>query len=397
MSPGRRAVLIVLILVLILAVPLGNSVLFTVNERELAVVLRFGEPVASYTDPGLKLKVPLVDEIRRLPKTHQFWTGAQAEILVDLPTADGKKIEVTPWAVWRITDPERFVAVLRTVEIAESLVKDFVRSEMRDVITTNVLAEVIRSTDRELTYTFQVEPSLAPEESGQHDASEEPSASAGEGAGPAGAADEISMLRQPGADEEIEVGREKIVQQIKEAVQDRLAKTEEGDQIGRGIELVDLGIAKIEFVDAVREAAFQRLIAFMESIAQKNEAEGERAKMEIINKANAEVQQIEGEGKGQSNKIRGEVEAQVIQMYADAIRETGDFYNFVRTLEAYKQAIGTNTRLILTTDSEMFKLLKTVPGTAPPSSDEGPAGKRPSENGAPATAPAEGPPADESS
>jgi membrane protease subunit HflC len=393
MSYSQRAFLVVLVLVLILAVPLGRSILFTVNERELAVVLRFGEPVASYTEPGLKWKAPLVDEVRRLPKTHQFWTGAGGEILVDLPTADGKKIEVTPWVVWRITDPERFVTLLRTVEIAESFVKDFVRSEMRDVITTNVLAEVVRSTDRELTYTFQVEPPIIPEESGDRDSSEGPSSGAGKGATPAGAADEVSTLRQPGADEKIEVGREEIVQQIKQTVQARLAKTEEGDQIGRGIELVDVGIAKIDFVDAVRDAAFKRLIAFMESIAEKNEAEGERAKMEIVNKANAEVQQIEGEGKGESNKIRGDVEAQVIQMYADAIRETGDFYSFVRTLEAYKAAMGTNTRLILTTDSDMFRLLKRVPPATERSSGGAPAGKAPSENGAPA----EGPSADDSS
>ena len=392
MTNAQRALLVVLILVLILAFPLGRSILFTVNERELAVVLRFGEPVASYTEPGLKFKVPLVDEVRRLPKTHQFWTGAEGEILVDLPTADGKKIEVTPWVVWRITDPERFVTVLRTVEIAESRVKDFVRSETRDGITANILAEVVRSTDRELTYTFQVEPPLALEEPGEGDSPEGPSGGAEEDAAPTALVDVLPTIPQPGADEQIEVGREKIVQQIKEAVQERLAKTEEGDQIGRGIELVDAGIAKIDFVDAVRDAAFERLIAFMESIAAKNEAEGERAKMEIVNKANAEVQQIEGEGKGESNKIRGETEAQIIQMYADTIRKTGEFYNFVRTLEAYQAAMGTNTRLILTTDSEMFKLLKTIPAAALPPSGEAPAGGTSSEEGVPA----EGPPGEES-
>jgi membrane protease subunit HflC len=373
---AQRTLLVLLVLLPILALLLGSSILFTVNERELAVKVRFGEPVASYTEPGLKWKMPLVDEIRRLPKTHQFWTGDGGEILVDLPTADGKKIEVTPWAVWRITDPQRFVSVLRTVEIAESRVKQFVRSEMRNVITTNVLAEVVRSTDRELTYTFQVEPPILPEESTEGDASTGPSATAT-------VVDVVPAIRQPGADEEIEVGREKIVQQIKDSVQERLAKTEEGDQIGRGIELVDVGIAKIDFVDAVRDAAFQRLIAFMESIAQKNEADGERAKMEIVNQANAKVQQIEGEGTGESNKIRGEVDAQIIQMYAEAIRQTGEFYNFVRTLEAYQEAMGTNTRLILTTDSDLFRLLKTVPPAAA-SSGKSPPSTPPAEEDRPA-------------
>ena len=361
MSSAQRATLVVLILLLLLIVPLGRSVLFTVNERELAVVLRFGEPVASYTDPGLKLKMPLVDEVRRLPKTHQFWTGAGSEILVDLPTADGKKIEVTPWAIWKITDPERFVSVLRTVEIAESRVKDFVRSEMRDVITGNILAEVVRSSDRELTYTFQVELPLALEPTEESGPGDEPSAGEKQGATQAEETVPVPAVRQPGAAEKIDVGREKIVEKIKEAVQRRLAATEEGDQIGRGIELVDVGIAKIDFVDAVREAAFERLIAFMQSIAARYTNEGQRRKQEILNKTDFEVQKIEGEGKGKSNKIRGDVEAEIIQKYAEAIKETGEFYNFIRTLEAYKKAVGNNTRLVLTTDSEMFKLLKAIP------------------------------------
>ena len=112
--------------------------------------------------------------------------------------------------------------------------------------------------------------------------------------------------------------------------------------------------------------------------------------MEIVNKANARVQQIEGEGKGESNKIRGEAEAQVIQMYADAIRQTGDFYDFVRTLEAYKAAMGTNTRLILTTDSDLYQLLKRVPPAEVPSADQAAAEKSPSDDGAATEGPAAG-------
>src|SRR5205823_12862430 len=106
-------------------------------ELELAVLLQFGQPVASRTEPGLSLKLPLVQEVLRLPKTLQVWHGTvQGERLVDVPTADGKKVEVTVWAVWRITDPVQFVRTLRTVPNAESGVKEFVRSTARDTITT---------------------------------------------------------------------------------------------------------------------------------------------------------------------------------------------------------------------------------------------------------------------
>jgi membrane protease subunit HflC len=366
MTNRQRILLGLLTLGLLLLYPVGRAVMFVVNERELAVVLRFGEPVAHYNEPGLFFKMPFVDEVRRLPKSYQFWSAAGGEILTDLPTADGKKVEVTPWAVWRITDPIRFVERLRTMENAETRVQTFVRGEMRDVITTNALAEVVRSTDRKLTYTFQVEPimgeSLAPEEKRRDpqalDAPQVPS--------------ETPLMQQPGAGEKIRVGREKIVERIKGVVQQRLARSDEGDSGGRGIEVVDVGIARIDFVPVVQQAAFDRLIAFMESIAALHTNDGERRKQEIINRTEAEVQKILGEGRQESNRIRGEVDAEIIDAYAKAIREAGEFYNFVRTLEVYQKALKSNTRLILTTESPLLRLLKEGVGTGAPAAKAAP-------------------------
>ena len=146
-------------LLLVLVIPLGRTVCYTVSERELAVLLQFGQPVASRTEPGLYFKLPFIQEVLRLPKTLQVWHGTrQSEKLVDVPTADGKKVEVTVWAVWRITDPVQFVRTLRTVPNAESRVKEFVRSTARDTITTHNLAEIVRSTNRKMTYTLGLPP-----------------------------------------------------------------------------------------------------------------------------------------------------------------------------------------------------------------------------------------------
>jgi membrane protease subunit HflC len=369
MTPKQRALWILLALLLLLAYPLGRSVLFVVNERELAVVLRFGEPVAGITSPGLYVKAPLIDEVRRLPKSYQFWSASGGDILVDLPTADGKKVEVTPWTVWRITDPIRFVGILRTVENAETRVQTFVRGEMRDVITTNTLSQVVRSSNRKLTYTFQVEPQLSPAtpEEGQPAGKQPPPK-------PPATAEKPAMP-QPGAVEKVVMGREKIVQQIRQVVQQRLSNTEQGDRGGRGVEVIDVGIARIDFVPVVQEAAFQRLIAFMESIAALYTNEGERVKQEILNRTDAEVQKILGEGQEQANTIRGQVDAEIIEAYAKAITEAGDFYNFVRTLEVYQKAIQGNTRLILSMDSPVMRLLKEGPREK--KGEEKPAEKKP--------------------
>ncbi len=353
MTPQHRLRLVLIILLLLLAFPLGNAVLYTVDEREMAVILQFGKPVESRTAPGLYFKLPFVQQVQRLPKTLQVWHGSkQQEQLVDVPTKDGKKIEVTVWAAWRINDPVLFVQTLRNEANAESRVKEFVRSHTRDTITSNNLVEVVRSSDRKMTYTLGL-----------------PEVSSKKPADKAAHATLIAQMVPPEAQEPVEQGRMKIVERIKHDSQQALREDGQGGVQGRGIELVDIGLARIEFVPEVRSAAFKRAIALMESIAVKSISEGEQRKQEIINRSQAEVQKIQGEGSQESSTLRGKVDAEVIESYATAIQETGDFYNFLRTLEVYKTAFEKNTRLILTTDSEMFRMLKQME-PAKPRSDE---------------------------
>lgn len=367
MTP-RQKIIALIGLGLVLAIPIFRSVCYIVNERELAVLLQFGEPVASVTKPGLYFKSPFIQEVLRLPKTLQIWHGTEAAKLVDVPTADGKKIEVTLWAVWRITDPAQFVRTLRTLPNGESRVKEFVRSTARDTITTHNLAEIIRSTDRKMTYTLGLPPEVVA--AAALDSQPRPEDAARPATAPAdsGVPD---FLVPPEAREPVALGRLKIMDQIKLTAQRTLAAdgTNDGQSKGRGIELVDVGISRIEFVPQVREAAFERAISLMEAIAARTIAEGEQRKKEIINRTNAEVQKIEGEGKQEANVIRGKVDAEVIDDYAKAIREAGDFYSFSRTLDAYKQAFKGDTRLILTTDGELLRMIKSLEPAKEPKRD----------------------------
>lgn len=330
---------------LIVVVILFASV-FTVSEREHAVVLEFGKPVRSIKDPGLYFKLPVIQEVRRLPSTKQFWANRPNELLVDLPTKDGKKIEISVWAIWRITDAEQFVKVLRNVDNAEKQVVQRVRAAVRDVVTSYDLSEVVRSTDRELTYSF----GLDDLDAGSTDAAE-------------------TQLSDVGEQATIRVGREKIMNEIRDMVIAQVTKTttsEDGKDIDRGIELIDIGVSNISFVESVRIAAFERLKAFMESIAAKYYNEGEERKQRILNQTTAEEMKILGEGEEQSKRLRGEVEAEMIEAYATAIKATGDFYNFQRTLEVFENSLSGDTRLILTTDSDLFRMLKSVDGAATP-------------------------------
>lgn len=338
--------------ILLAAVLLGFaalSAMFTVDERELAVVVEFGRPVRSIKEPGLYFRIPIVQEVRRLPKTRQFWANSPDDLLVDLPTKDGKKIEISVWAIWRITNPEQFVRVLRTVDNAEAQVRQRVRAGIRDVITTYDLSEVVRSTDRELTYSFGLD-QIDSDLSAPGDAEVVPPDSA--------------RMLNVGEDTTIEVGREKIIDEIRAKIREQISQAggdpDTAENVNRGIELVDVGITNIGFVESVRQAAFERLKAFMEAIASGYKNAGVQRKAEIINQTNAEVEKILGEGEEQSKRIRGEVEAEIIEQYAKALRETGEFYNFQRTLQVYEKALTDDTRLILTTDSDLFRMLKQI-------------------------------------
>jgi membrane protease subunit HflC len=318
---------------------------FVVDEREMAVVLRFGRPVRSMTAPGLYWCAPGIEKVRILPATVQFWGDAKNSLISDLPTKDDKKIELVTWAVWKIKDPVVFVQRLRTVDDAEQRVAQFVRSAIRDSITQYELAELVRSTNRELqTAKLDIE-------------------SAGLAADIANFEDSIESGKS-----EIKMGRQKILDKIKADIQKRLTAAAGSDGSAQGIELVSVGVSKIDFVASVREKTFDRWIAERGALSALNVNEGERLKQEILNQTKAEVEKIEGEGKRKSSEIRGKVDAEVIELYANAIQSTAEFFEFVRTLELYEKSFGKDSRLYLSTDSPLFEMMRGEPASKPAAS-----------------------------
>ena len=260
----------------------------------------------------------------------------------DLPTKDDKKIELTPWAVWKINDPIAFVSRLRTMDNAEQRVAQFTRGAMRDVITQFELSDLVRSTNREMK-TAQLDiinkdatvPNEALPEALQEDAA----------------------AKKPSTHV---IGREKILEEINADARKRMAAASDNEESlqSRGIELIDVGISHIDFVDSVRMKTFERWKAERDAISTRNITEGEQLKQEILNMTNSEVEKIKGEGQRQASQTRGKADAEVIKLYADAISATGEFYTFVRTLEAYEKALSSNAQLVLTTDNDFLKQLQ---------------------------------------
>lgn len=298
--------------------------IFVIDEREQAVVLRFGAPVREFQDPGVHFKIPFIESLVTLPKTVQIWHGTT---IPDLPTSDDKKIDVEPWALWRIDNATAFVQRLRTLAAAEQRVAQITRSTVRDSVTQYKLAELVRSSNRMLS--AEDAGASIPEEAEEiiQEAAVQPQVSS------------------------IQLGRAKLLDQIR-------AEAVRRSEAGGGIALVDVGISQVDFVSVVREKTFDRWIEERRAISARIENVGIKESQEIVNKAKADAERIVGEGQRQASETKGKADADVIRRYAETITQVGDFYTFVRTLEAYEKSLTSESRMILTTDSDFLRLLK---------------------------------------
>jgi membrane protease subunit HflC len=302
---------IILLIVLLLVVVLRNS-LYTVREGEQVVITQFRQPVRAVTEAGLRLKMPFTQRVNRFQKRLLKWDGYPENI----PTKDKKNIFVDVWARWRISNLRTFYTSARTIQGGQKLLDDLVDSAVRDVVAAYDLIEVVRSSTREVSYSIELE--------------------------------EDYRGRAP----QITVGREKINQLIRESASRSLRRA--------GIELVDVRIKRINYVEQVRKSVHEQMISERKRIASLYLSEAKEQEEIILGETQRELEEIKGEAKGRSTEIRGEADAEVIGIYAEGISRSPEFYSFLRRLEAYRNSLGENTTLILTTDSDLLGTLKTL-------------------------------------
>ena len=125
-----------------------------------------------------------------------------------------------------------------------------------------------------------------------------------------------------------------------------------------GIELVDVKIKRINYVEQVRKSVYGRMIAERNQIAEKFRSEGKGEAQKILGEKERDLQEIQSEAFKRAQKIKGASDAEATIIYADAYGKDPEFYSFVETLEIYREALDKNSSLILSTDSEFLKYLK---------------------------------------
>lgn len=288
---------------------------YTVHETDTVILTQFGRPVGDpITEPGLHFKTPFIQDVHRLEKRVLEWDGRP----VEMPTKSKTYIIVDTFARWRIGDPAKYFVSVNEERRAQSRLEDIIGSEVRSAVAAHELIEVVRS-DKSVVL---------------------PPAQAVEGT-------TMSTLQVA------ERGRLELEKDILAAAAPKLTEL--------GIELLDVRIKRVNYRQDVVESIYRRMISEREQIAQLFRSEGEGEAARINGRRERELKRIESEAYKRVQELRGEADAQATRIYADAYDkspEAREFYGFLKTLDTYRAILGDKTNVILSTDSELFRLLE---------------------------------------
>jgi membrane protease subunit HflC len=296
---------------------------YTVNEYEQAILTQFGKPVGQpITTAGLHFKVPFVQTVHLIDKRILEWDGRASE----MPTRDKLYIIVDTFGRWRIKDPLKYFITMRDETSALSRLDDILGSEVRNALAKHDLIEIVR-TDKDRKPVL--DETLAATAAGNN---------------------------LPA----IKLGRTALEREVVKEASPKLEQF--------GVELLDVRFMRINYNQRVTSKIYERMISERQKIASRFRSEGEGEAAKILGNKEQELRKIESEAYREVQKIRGDADAKAASIYAAAYNvspEAASFYQFIRTMESYPAVLSGST-LILSTDSELLRFLKsTTPDKTP--------------------------------
>jgi membrane protease subunit HflC len=253
--------------------------------------------------------------VRRFDRRLLAWDGDVSQI----PTLGREFIVVDTTARWRIADPLQFLRSVRDEPGARARLDDIIDSVSRDIVSGTDLEEIVRSADWKVNVAGL-------------------------------AAEEVTAL----ADTDLErpkKGRAMLERDMFTAASRLMPEL--------GVELVDVRIKRINYIQSVRAQVETRMISERQSIAARFRSEGQGRSQEILGGMERDLRRIRSEAERRAQEIRGAADAEATQIYGAAFSEDPAFYAFFKTLESY-DAIGDNTTVLIDADSDFFRYLKTA-------------------------------------
>lgn len=320
--------LVVLLLLIIMTFFGARSFLFVVGEGRQAIITQFGKPIGEpITKAGLHLKKPFIHEVRFVDKRIRSWDGYPNQI----PTKDKKYIEVDTTARWKVVNALTFIQTVRNERDAKARLDAILDSTTRDVISKHNLVEAVRNSNGIIAKTqARKDVIIKLKESGEQVVEEEIT----------------------GEIEKIDVGREKLSEMIVEASTSQLKDL--------GIELIDVQLRRISYEEEVERKVYERMISERKRIAEKIRSIGQGEKAKIKGRLQKDLAEIESNAYKKAQFIRGKGEAEAAAIYTKSLQRDPKFYEFVRTMELYKDSLKGSTKYIMSADSDIFSFLKGI-------------------------------------
>lgn len=313
MSKKKLITSAIILIILFIAI---TSSAYVVNEKEQVVITQFGRPIGiAVTSPGVNFKIPFIQTANIFDKRYLEWDGDPNQI----PTKDKKFIFIDTYARWQITDPLQFYKRLTNERGAQSRINDILDGETRDYIANHNLVEAVRNSNRDAKIT--------------------------------------DTLTEPSSDTlaDIEVGREKIEKMILKTGNQRASDL--------GIVILDFKIKRLNYVDEVRKNVFSRMNSERFRIADKFRSEGQGEASRINGEKERDLKTIQSTAFEQAEKIKGKADASAAAIYAKVYNQSAkskNLYSFMKSMETFEKTFDKNTSVILSTDSQLYKYLKTM-------------------------------------
>ena len=271
---------------------LTSGFFFVVDQTKQVIVLQFGEPKAVHQTPGLKFKLPFIQNVVYYDSRVLNLDPAQEEVIL----RDQKRVVVDTIVRYEIKDPLKFFQTTRTELALIDRLGRIINSSVRGVISQYYLIDLLSET------------------------------------------------------------RNKIMAEILENV-----KEDEGNF---GIEIVDLRLKRTELTNEVQVNVFDRMRTEREREANLLRAEGQEISQKIKATADREKIEIVAEAEKQSNILRGTGEAARNKILNDAFAEDPEFFEFIRSMEAYADTFDDgSTTMVISPDSDFFEFFENSSGT----------------------------------
>lgn len=305
---------IITIVAVIIALIIASSFLVVTNPNEYNVVRQFGSIVRVEKEPGISVKVPIIQTVTSVSKEILYYDLAKSDVI----TSDKKTMIVDSYVLWRVDDPEKFMETLSGSSTnAEGRLNTVVYNAIKNTISGMTQDEAIRARDGQIVVSNTEEEDIT---------------------------NDIVV--------DTEATKTIKIKSLTEEITANLADTSD-----YGIEIIKTEVKVLDLPDANKEAVYQRMISERSNVAASYEAQGKSEAQVITNTTDKEVSIMLSEAKANAEKTIAEGEAEYMKILSDAYNDPqkSDFYSFVRSLDAAKASLKDGT-LILNEDSPIAKI-----------------------------------------